>query len=883
MPRLVSLFFPGLALIGLLWKGIWAQPLTAEAPLSVGPARPAASGALLTAAAARQALEAGLPALAVDLFERAFDAATEPAGRNRLVLDWATALLDDGRAAEANAVLERWVGPSTSGLALRRAMVALRLGQFERARTELAATRPAELAEADRGWHAFAQAQLADASGDFARAATLHERAREAAVTEAQRARFALAREELRLLGGEVSDAQIASLRALIERNAGRPTGYEAVSQLAVALRLADRGAEAVDLLRRQLQSLPLQERAVADEWNLLLGMIAGTADAAGRAALIRVLQTAGDREKQRVALLLLARGAPPAAFRLELDRLIEAREPHPILEDLLLQRAELLLATRSYAEAEADAQRLVDTFPGSRLKPHALSLRMRVAWENSRYRRAADYAAQARAALPPEAAELRAQLGVLVAEAYFRAPDYALAAEAYSAASREPPAGVPAGDLVYQRVLAEIEGARGNPETLARAAGIIDESTRDQRLDLNNRWQIEWNLARALQGAGAEATRVAFERVDRLLGPGPSDPLVTAAVPEDLRVRLAWLRARLALAVGQPDRARTLAEALLESLQTVAQPLRTELASSARLLLADAYFAMPDRTADGLDVLRRLRADFPQSDATVYSYIVEARLAALQNRYVDAQSLLVKLADDFPRHLYAPFALYEAAVNAERRAQETSYLQANTLIERLVERYPRSELVFHARLKQGDLLRKLNRFVLAQQVYAEIVNVYPKHPDVFHAHLALAACHHALAGPEPAAGGGIGGHTESALGIYERLVDQADAPVDVRIEAGYHLGLILSQRGAPDQRRRAPLVWWDQVVAPFLLDATQAERLDGRARYWLSRTLVGLGEFLEAEARLDQAASAYRLILDRGLPGEALAKSKLARFGGAR
>jgi hypothetical protein len=131
--------------------------------------------------------------------------------------------------------------------------------------------------------------------------------------------------------------------------------------------------------------------------------------------------------------------------------------------------------------------------------------------------------------------------------------------------------------------------------------------------------------------------------------------------------------------------------------------------------------------------------------------------------------------------------------------------------------------------------------------------------------------------------GGGGNGHTETALGIYERLVDQADAPVDVRVEAGYNLGLLLSRRGAPDQRRRAPLVWWDQVVAPFLLDDPQADRLDGRARYWVSRTLVGLGEYLEAEGRLDQAASAYRLIVERGLPGEALAKSKLARFGDLR
>ena len=44
-------------------------------------------------------------------------------------------------------------------------------------------------------------------------------------------------------------------------------------------------------------------------------------------------------------------------------------------------------------------------------------------------------------------------------------------------------------------------------------------------------------------------------------------------------------------------------------------------------------------------------------------------------------------------------------------------------IIVRLVGNYPQSELVFAARLKQGELARKLNDFSGAQLVYEELIN----------------------------------------------------------------------------------------------------------------------------------------------------------------
>ena len=90
----------------------------------------------------------------------------------------------------------------------------------------------------------------------------------------------------------------------------------------------------------------------------------------------------------------------------------------------------------------------------------------------------------------------------MLEAEAWFRAGsagdagDFRSAADAYAAALRERPAGLRAGDLMFQRVLSEIKAG-----AVEAAQPLLDELGRDPGLDLANRWRAEGTLARALQG----------------------------------------------------------------------------------------------------------------------------------------------------------------------------------------------------------------------------------------------------------------------------------------------------------------------------------------------------------------------------------------------
>jgi tetratricopeptide (TPR) repeat protein len=448
----------------------------------------------------------------------------------------------------------------------------------------------------------------------------------------------------------------------------------------------------------------------------------------------------------------------------------------------------------------------------------------------------------------------------VLVAEAWFRARDFRSAADTYAATLAEPPAGVPPGNLMFQRVLAEIEAG-----SLDTAQTVLDTLAKNPSFDAVNRWQAEWNLARALQAH--DQTKEAYDRINRLLA---SAQLLPGQLPPELQARMAWLQARLSLEAGQPEQTLKLVDALPAKLAGVAPALRSEMESTGALLKAEASFDL-GREADALDLLKRLRADFPRSDAAVYSYFDEAEHYSKQDKTVEAQQLLTKLADEFPDNTNAPYALYKAALQAERRGQDANFAEANRLIEDLVKKYPASDLVFYARLKQGDLLRKLNQFPQAQQVYESLVNNYTNHKDVILAQLALAECHNAQSANDPA-------QAERAKILFEHLRDRVDAPVDVRVEAGFNLGNLYARRGDP---ATAEDIWWKDVVYEFLVkDPAVAAELGAKGRYWMARTLLEVGALYESQEKLEQAKQAWLLILQSGLkPGEELAKARLARF----
>jgi len=859
--RLISILFLSLAATGL-----WAQePLHTPTPLTSGSKLKTISpgSSTLSLLAAQRAQELGFPSAAVLLYQEMLQQTVE--NREQVSLALVTALLDDGRIAEAKEVLNNFIGLKGPEWKLRAGLVAAQSGEFAEAGEAVSSLVAEDLPSADRGWYYFLLGVLADVAGDPSGGRAQFEKAETLATSTMARARFVLARQQARLRMGSVDETLAEEARKNMERLQGRRAGYGFARSYATMLDLLGRKSEAVAVLQKQLLFLPTEEKNERDDFQLLLGLIAGPQDGPGRVALINLLTDGSDPLKQRSALFILSRAlknTSDASFlRRELDRLLATDSVHPILEELLLVRAQMGLAARNYQQAEMDARSLLEKFPGSQHKTEAYGILTGSAWEQLRYRAAADQATKAREELSTtQLSQVRAELGVLIAEAWFRARDFPNAADAYTAVLREVPSGVATGDLMFQRVLSDINAGR-----LDLALQQLDLMADDVRFDIVNRWRAEWNLARALQNDGQTAQ--AYQRVNMLLDAKAANVL---NLPAELRARMIWLQAKLSLQAGQPDQTIKLVDALAQSLPPdIPENLSREVSSSGALLKAEASFKLGDKEV-AIELLQKIRTEYPRSDAAIYSIIIEAGYYADQDQTAEAQRLYTKLADDFPDNLtYAPYALYQAALQAERRGQDINLEEANNKIEELVTRYAGSPLVFYARLKQGDLFRKLNQFPQAQQAYETLVNNYQNHDDVILAQLALAECHNAQSINDI-------NHADRAIALFEQLRDRVDAPVDVRVEAGFNLGYLMFRRGQPD---RAEETWWRDVVTAFLLDEKLAVDLGSKGRYWMTRTLLELGALYELQAKLEQARDAWSLIISTGLPGSALAKDRLSRF----
>jgi TolA-binding protein len=844
------------------------EPLESPVPLAPAPPGTSAGELALARVSAERAQALGFPSTAATLYRALL--ATPGGDAGALNLDLASALLDDGDVKGAGRVLEAYGGARGASWHLRAGLVAAHQGRLDQARAELAAAHLDELGSEERGWQFFLQGMLADAANESLRAAGFYGQAASSAVSDLQRARFLLAAEQARLRVGTVTDDQLENDRKNAEKFQAQKIGYGFTREYAIALNALGRRGPAIEVLQNALRTLPPEEHLETDHFRLLLGLVAGASSGFGRQELFELLASGSDPDQQRMALELLLRGSPSVAQRVELgerlDRLISAAKPHPILESLLLCRAQLSLgearqgvaeSAALYARAEDDANALLQRFPGSPLKAQAYAVLAGSAWEQRRYRTAADYGSRAGGGLPP--GPTRAAFGLLVAESWFRAGDFKEAADACLAARREQPDGVRPGVLMFQQVESQIRAG-----ALATAVATMDELAGDPGFDAADRWEAEWNLARSLEVHGETAE--AYQRVNRLLSGAPAGGLGA-----ELRARMAWLQARLSYDAQKPEETLRLVDRLAALATGLPPELATDIASTGELLRAQANFQL-GRDAAAASTLARLRADFPRSDAAVYSYIVEADRAAQQDKVIDAERLLTKLADDFPSSPYAPYALYQAALQAERLGTDANLKEAYKFLENLVTNplYARSDLIFPARMRQGDLLRELNQFAQAQRVYELLVNNPAAAGDAntILAQLALAECHNAQSANSPA-------HADSAERIFRDLVERVDAPPDVRVEAGYNLGVILSRT----DREKAQAVWWNDVVDAFLIRPGGAKDLGPRGRWWVARTLLDVGDLYEQAGRLDEARRAWQLILDSGLPGEGIARQRLARF----
>jgi predicted negative regulator of RcsB-dependent stress response len=887
------------------------EPLAPKAPLAQENGSESGAKHTMTLAAAQRAQDFGLPSVAAVIYRSLL---AEPGGdRTALSLALVTALLDSGQTAEAEQVLAEMPEPHGAAWRLRSGLAMLQRGRRAEAQARWDSIREDEVPPADRPWYWFFMGVLYDTATprDVTRANGAYRKAEAEAATELAEARFQLAGELARLEQIERPSPESVELaKRNFEQSLRGGTAYNYAEQYAAKLSMVDRRADAVQFLQREvLLGLPRHETAWRDKFNFLLGLIGNRGKGGpGRTALIQLLETGldpapavlpADREakerkaqRQRQALQLLmesSRVEPERTeFKNELGRLLASRTPHLVQESLLFFRAQLSLSDKMYIQADEDANTLLRLYPLSSLRVHARVILTQAAWEQGRYRAAANHAGLARAEMMPQSGaaggsgaakpppiamspRLRANLGVLEAEARFRAKDYRNAADTYAAVllERSPELETKrVGELMFLHVLAEIK-AGGDATT------VLDMHERDPAFDVDHRWQAEWSLAQALQVKGLEGASEAYRRIGTLLRESEGN----AAIAPDLRAKMAWLHARMAFDAGNSAETIRLVDEQIGSLGKIDATLRNEISSMLLLFKAQSEFAL-NREAAALETLKRLRTEYATNEAAVQSHLIEAEHFAAQDKIDEARNRLIALTDNpaYKDSPYKPLALYRLALLSERLGREENLLEANQRIEDLIKAMAGAAdpvLYFAARMRQGDILRKLNYFPRAQAAYEDLVNRYAQRPDVVLAQLALADCHSGQSSSVDAAGANL--HSDTARLGYEQLLDRVDAPRDVRVEAGYKLGLLLVQRG---QLENAVKVWWTDVVHRFLVKETAPMESDAKRPYWLARALLELGELEEKRGRFNEAKAAYVMVLESRLPFGTVAAARLQQLG---
>jgi len=813
---------------------------------------------------AQSAMRAGLTKLGIHLAETALSSGglnEEERVEALQILAWLS--LQSGNLEGARAANNQLSEIGVNAPGLLQAMLAYYAGESQEAHSVLAVLAPEELRPVERGWYYLVEALLLTQSGNTEAANAAFVMAERAAPTAILRQQFEILRLREEIRRGDVTEEEIDALRDSLRRLRGERAGFEAARLLAIALSQLGRDAEAIEILNQQLAVPGLNESGLRPDFLLMMGLIAGPGNPRGRLALSQLVRGSAGVDMQELGLSLLAGSVGPERegdwFREMLTQWLEEESTHPLRDRFLIYRAFLRMRADQLGLAEEDAQQLLSAYPGSPHVESALRLLAYVSWmqDQPQYRSAADYLSRLRNRVDDVREQQR--IGILIADCFFLNGDYVSASEAYGSALRQADA-TDAGELLFQRVLSEIRANR-----LDRASAILDAARTQEAIEETALWQAEWNYLDALK----ERDRLA-EALDRVNG------LLTAGgdvISQALRVRMDWLRTRLLLDTGDYEAAMTDSAQLLDAMgpgggyASLPNPVVDGVTSHLLLIRGEAAYRS-NQTDLAVSTFGRLREAYPESGPAILSYLVEARAASGEENLVNAQQSLIELADLFPQSEYAPIALWEAALNAEQRGLNQHLREAITILERIVTQYPEHPLVYYARLKQGDLARRLNDFSTALLLYERLLQTFREHPDRWRAEMSRADCLLALGSEDP-------NRFEDASVAYERLTILPRESQSVRLEAGYKWAQSMKLQGETDAYESVLWLLYDQ----FLKEPGVAEPvvLVEGGRYWLARLILELGNVAESDGQPAQAIDLYKQLVALGLPGRATAQARTA------
>lgn len=836
----------------------WATPLTNP---ETNP-RGAEDKTLWKLIAAEHAQQRGLFDLAENFYKQILEAQYLPSDtRNLVSLNLISSYISQKKFWEADQILKNIPNPLTEDIKLRKAIVSFYTEDLKNTEVLFKDINKDSISEADLPWYHLLEGMILQKKKHFRSAAPYLYKAKELAQTDYLKTAIDALIIRGEIFGGKADESLARNLQKKISRNK-KLADLNFFKQYAIVLEKIGRSDEALMLLENTLQNLHYDQIEEAHSIRLLIALIAGPNSTRGEEALKKLLLEEKSKDTLSTALTMLAQAKLKqkdyTGLYDFLSQLIgTSKDQHPIIDQIYILRAQVALLNNNTHVAEKDATYLLETFPGSEFKEAALYLLAFVNWSSNppKYRNSANYLTQLLQGCTTDKTEINYLS--LIGDCYFLNSDFSNASAAYNEILDKDTANETKEIILLRLIVSMINEDKANEAQL-----IFDNYSKKLGLSSQYRWEIEWNLISALKNKNQ--IQSAFIRVQKLLNKLPSDDIT----PE-LHLQLLWLNAQLSFDTNNLAETEILTDSIIALAEKFPESsLSTEkksiIKSNTLLLKAQTLYQL-NRNQEATLVLEKLRLEFPESSSAVLSYIVEARSHSAENQSVPAQQQLIQLSDKYPNSEHAQMALYEAALNAESRGLTKTYQEALSILERLAHDYPSSRLVYYARIKQADILRKLNDFDGAQLIYENLINQYPSHPEGYKAELSRADCLLARGTKNPS-------RYKEAAAVYERLFDIQSLPIDLRTEAAFKNAF--SQIKLSNTQAAEEIYWL--AISKFLIEPTESIMLGPKGRYWMSRSIFELANLFEQKNETKQAKDIYKYILKYGLPGQAFAKTKI-------
>lgn len=658
------------------------------------------------------------------------------------------------------------------------------------------------------------------------------------------------------LANGSIPEESLKSLKRNFTSAQGASV-YSYAKQYALALWSRGEVEEALKVLdldkqlKRYGSYFTLEQR---EQLRLLRAMMQGEATTEGQMALAELIRSGQSAETMEIALHLMSlQSAESSIFTDLLNEIIAREEAHALVGQMYYLRSQLALIRGELDLAKSDAELMLDNYPGMERISDAFLVLAFAALQSEppQYRTAANFLTQMR----DQALDISisAELNERIGDCYYLNGDFKNSIEFYGLALVERPEAL--GRLFLRVATASIQAGQ-----LETALLYVDQMPLNNAEVALERWQAEWNIAQALikDARGLEA----LSRIRKLT------QVKQSAIPLELELRLRWLALKLSLQYELTvDHAAILSQ-INQHLERLSNS--TELPPEASALIAEflllksVIYYRSNELENANAVLLDLRSRYSESLASQRSYTLQAAELEILGELEEAQGILLELVDQYPQSELAAQALFEAALMSERRGNEF-YVETIKLYDQLANAYPDSDLIYRARLRQGDLLRLLNDFSGAQLVYETLINIYPEDKLRPIAELSRAECMLALVNNDPTKFAKVSSN-------LERLVDLPNLDLDFRVEAMFKWAFALGELGASVEAR-AVLA---QSVARNLLDTKSAAALGSVGRYWAARTMLELGEQLHLAGELKEAKMIYRKLIAYNLPGRGIAQTRI-------